>query len=73
MRELDRQEGKAGSNIQLTWTTLANYVQARLGGESAAAVVMDVRHGDLLAIASAPVSIPNLFVRGISVADYNAG
>ena len=71
MRELDRQEGKAGANIQLTVdNALQSYIQARLVGESAAAVVMDCDTGDLLAIASAPSFDPNLFVRGISVADY---
>ncbi|WP_375569466.1 penicillin-binding protein 2 [Seohaeicola saemankumensis] len=71
MRELDRQEGKAGANIQLTVdNALQSYVQARLAGESAAAVVMDCQTGDLLSIASAPSFEPNLFVRGISVADY---
>ncbi|OZB17348.1 MAG: penicillin-binding protein 2, partial [Rhodobacterales bacterium 34-62-10] len=55
MRELDRQEGKAGANIQLTVdNALQGYVQARLAGESAAAVVMDCETGDLLSIASAP-------------------
>ena len=73
MRELDRQEGKAGSTIQLTLdNALQGYVQDRLAGESAAAVVMDCETGDLLAISSAPSFDPNLFVRGISVADYNA-
>lgn len=72
MRELDRQEGKAGSNLQLTLdNSLQGYVQDRLAGESAAAVVMDCETGDLLAISSAPSFDPNLFVRGISVADYN--
>ena len=71
MRELDRQEGKTGANIQLTVdNALQSYVQARLAGESAAAVVMDCQTGDLLSIASAPSFDPNLFVRGISVADY---
>ena len=73
MRELDRREGIQGQNLQLTIDhELQNYVQARLDGESAAAVVMDVHNGDLLAIASAPTFDPNLFVRGISVSDYKA-
>ncbi|MEO0484684.1 MAG: penicillin-binding protein 2 [Pseudomonadota bacterium] len=73
MRELDRQEGLAGADVQLTIDSrLQNYVQARLGDESASAVVMDVETGDLLAVGSAPTFDPNLFVRGISVPDYRA-
>ncbi|WP_010139944.1 penicillin-binding protein 2 [Oceanicola sp. S124] len=73
MRELDRQEGEPGANIQLTTDVmLQNYVQARLGDESAAAVVIDTTNGDLLAVGSAPSFDPNLFVRGISVSDYRA-
>lgn len=73
MRELDRREGDPGATIQTTLDRfLQNFVQARLGSESAAAVVMDVRDGDILAIASAPSFDPNLFVRGISGADYRA-
>lgn len=73
MRELDRQEGDAGADIRLTIDAdVQNYVQARLGDESAAAVVMDVQNGDLIAIVSSPSFDPNLFVRGISHADYNA-
>ena len=73
MRELDRREGTPGANLQLTVDhRLQNYVQARLGEQSASAVVMDVASGDLLAIASTPSYDPNLFVRGISVADYKA-
>jgi len=71
MRELDRQEGVAGADLQLTVDhRLQNYVQARLGEESASVVVMDLEHGDLLSIASSPSYDPNKFVRGISVADY---
>ena len=73
MRELDRVEGEAGADIQITIDNdLQSYVHARLAGESAAAVVMDCETGDLLACASAPSFDPNLFVRGISVADYQA-
>ena len=73
MRELDRTEGTAGSDLQLTIDSkLQRYVQARLTGESASTVVMDVTSGDLLAISSAPSFDPNLFVRGISSRDYAA-
>ncbi len=73
MRELDRIESRTGADVTLTLDArLQSYVQARLGEESAAAVVMDVETGDILSINSAPSFDPNLFVRGISVADYAA-
>lgn len=72
MRELGRRDGQAGDDLQLTVDQkLQTYIQARLGDESAAAVVMDCQTGELLAINSAPSFDPNLFVRGISVADYS--
>ena len=69
MRELDRVEGIAGADVQLTVDArLQNYMQARLSGESAAAIVIDVTNGDVKGIASAPTYDPNVFVQGISVA-----
>jgi penicillin-binding protein 2 len=71
MRELGRDDGIPGTDVQLTIDhSLQNYAQARMADESAAAVVMDVRNGDLLAMGSAPAFNPNLFVRGISSSDY---
>ncbi|MBT6506620.1 MAG: penicillin-binding protein 2, partial [Marinovum sp.] len=71
MRELDRQEGFTGSTLQIsTDTALQSYVQARLGQNSASAVVIDCTTGDILAIASSPGYDPNKFVRGISLNDY---
>ena len=73
IRELGRREGVAGRDVQLTVDSdLQNYVQARLGEESASAVVIDLSSGDLVAIASSPTFDPNLFVRGITTTDYNA-
>ncbi|MDQ2066073.1 penicillin-binding protein 2 [Xinfangfangia sp. CPCC 101601] len=73
MRELERHEGEAGADIRLTIDAdVQNFAQARLGEESAAAVVMDVRNGDIICIASSPSFDPNLFVRGISQKDYSA-
>ncbi|MEO0918782.1 MAG: penicillin-binding protein 2, partial [Pseudomonadota bacterium] len=73
MRELDRQEGDPGKDIQLTIDSrLQSYVQARMDGESAGAVVIDLENGDLRAVASAPAFDPNLFVRGISTTDWRA-
>jgi penicillin-binding protein 2 len=72
MRELDRQEGDAGGTVTLTLDDgLQNYVQARLGEESAAVVVLDTASGDILAINSSPSFNPNSFVRGIGSTEYN--
>lgn len=71
MRELGRDPGVPGQDVQLTIDArLQNFVQARLAGESAAAVVMDCENGDILSVGSAPAFDPNKFVRGISSADY---
>ncbi|MBK5946730.1 penicillin-binding protein 2 [Rhodobacter veldkampii DSM 11550] len=73
MRELSRQEGIAGTDLQLTIDhRLQNYALARLGAESAAAVVIEVQTGEIVAISSAPSFDPNLFVRGISIRDYRS-
>ena len=72
MRNLDRKEGKPGKNIQLTVDTeLQAYIQARLGLESASAVVMNCKNGEILAIASSPSYDPNKFVKGISYSDFD--
>lgn len=73
MRELERTDGTAGQDIQLTLDSdVQNFVQARLGEESAACVVMDVNTGEIIACASSPGFDPNLFVRGITQRDYSA-
>lgn len=73
MRELERTEGEAGKDVQMTLDHgLQNFAKARMGSESAACVVMDVRNGDILTIASTPAFDPNKFVHGISGADYRA-
>lgn len=71
MRELSRIEGEQGATVQMTLDAgLQNFAIQRLGGESAAAVVLDVQTGDVLTIASSPVFDPNKFVRGITSTDY---
>ena len=73
MRELDRAEGVSGRDVVLSIDAgLQNFVQARLGTESASAVVMDTRNGDVLAAVSSPSFDPNPFVQGISVPAYAA-
>ena len=73
MRELDRREGQAGADLQITIDNdLQSYVHARLEGESAAVVAIDCETGELLACASAPSYDPNLFVHGISVSNYKS-
>ena len=73
MREIDRVGHLNGADITLTIDTkLQNFVQERLIGLSASAVVMDINNGDLLAVSSAPTFNPNKFVDGISHKDYNA-
>lgn len=71
MRELERTEGLAGADLRLTIDAeVQNFIQARLGEESASCVVMDVTNGDIIAAVSSPSFDPNLFVRGISSRDY---
>ncbi len=73
MRELDRVEGTPGGNVHMTLDArLQNYALERLHGQSAAAVVLDVESGDILALASGPSFDPNLFVRGISTTNFNS-
>ena len=73
IRELDRSEGQLGEDLHLTLDLrIQNYCHERLGEESAAAVLMDPRNGDLLAMASNPTFDPNPFILGISHDDFNA-
>lgn len=73
MRELDRVEGVAGRDVQLTIDKgVQNFAMQRMAGESAAAVVMDVATGDLVAMASSPGFDPNSFVFGIGSGEWNA-
>lgn len=73
MRDLERTAPTAGEDLRLTLDHhLQNFTLARLGDQSAAAVVIDVRNGDILASVSAPSFDPNLFVNGISSRDYGA-
>jgi len=71
IRELDRQEGTPGQDLGLTIDLgLQNSVLARLGDESASAVVMDVRNGEVLAMTTNPSFDPSLFNSGVSQAQW---
>lgn len=71
IRELDRQEGTPGQDLGLTIDVgLQNSVLARLGNESASAVVMDARNGEVLAMTTNPSFDPSLFNSGVSQAQW---
>ncbi len=71
IRELDRQEGKPGDELGLTLdTVLQKQVLSRLGDESASAVVLDCRNGEVLAMGTNPSFDPSLFNSGVSQAQW---
>jgi penicillin-binding protein 2 len=71
IRELDRQEGMQGQDIGLTIDTeLQKSVLARLGDESASAVVLDCRNGEVMAMATNPSFDPSVFNSGVSQAQW---
>lgn len=71
IRELDRQEGTPGKDIELTIDAeLQSQVLGHLGEESASAVVMDVTNGEVLAMSTNPSFDPSLFNSGVSQAQW---
>jgi penicillin-binding protein 2 len=74
IRELARVEGEPGHDLNLTIDLhLQKFAMEKLAKEeSAAAVLMDVRNGEVLALASAPSFDPNEFNKGISGPSYRA-
>lgn len=68
IRELSRDEGQPGREVQLTLDIgLQRFVQQRLADEkSAACVVMDVNTGGIYALCAHPSYDPNQFATGIS-------
>ena len=73
IRELRRNEGQPGDDHILTIDMgLQEYTNARINHESAAAVVVDVHSGEVLALVSSPSFNPNSFTTGISQTEWNA-
>lgn len=73
IRELSRQEGTPGQDVTLTIDAeLQRSAMARIGTESAAAVVLDARNGEVLAMASSPSFDPSVFNSGVSQAQWRA-
>jgi penicillin-binding protein 2 len=71
IRELDRQEGMAGEDVGLTVDIgLQQAVLGTLGDQSASAVVMDCRNGEVLAMATNPSFDPSVFNSGVSQAQW---
>ncbi len=73
LRVLDEQPPKAGKNLHLTIdSSLQQLVEYLFTGQKGSAVAIDPRSGEILALVSMPSFDPNLFVNGISNADYSA-
>ncbi|HVZ07175.1 penicillin-binding protein 2 [Rhodopila sp.] len=71
IRELDRVEGVQGEDVGLSIDAgLQQAVLKTLGDESASAVVMDCRNGEVLAMATNPSFDPSLFNSGVSQAQW---
>jgi penicillin-binding protein 2 len=71
LRQLDRQPPVPGKNLYLTIDIgLQEAAEAVFEGKPGAAVAIDPRNGEVLAMVSVPSYDPNLFVNGISHYDY---
>jgi penicillin-binding protein 2 len=71
IRELDRQEGVQGDEVDLTLDAgLQQAVLGHLGDESASAVVLDCRNGEVMAMATTPSFDPSLFNSGVPQAQW---
>lgn len=73
LRVLDRVAPKPGANLHLTIDVhLQEVAEAAFEGRAGAAVAIDPRNGEVLAMVSVPSFDANPFVNGISRSDYAA-
>ena len=74
IRELpDRQDATAGNQLQTTLDLdLQRFAMEQLKEEAAGVVVVDVRNGDIKALANTPAFDPNEFTQGISQQNWSA-
>ncbi|MFA7431389.1 MAG: penicillin-binding transpeptidase domain-containing protein, partial [Rhodospirillaceae bacterium] len=71
IRELSREEGEPGAEVQLTLDVrLQEFASRQIGDESGACVVMDVHTGEVLAYAAQPSFDPNSFNRGLTPEEW---
>lgn len=71
IRELGREEGAPGQDVTTTLDAgLQRKVAERIANDSGAAVILDVRNGEVLAMASSPSFDPSLFESGVSAAQW---
>jgi penicillin-binding protein 2 len=68
----DRKEPEPGKDLVLSLDAeLQRFVQQRLASElAAAAVVVDVKNGDVLALGSTPSYDPTMFARGLTMLEW---
>ena len=71
IRELNRRDGVQGETVALSIDLgLQQAVLGRIADQSASAVVMDCRNGEVLAMVSTPSFDPSLFDSGVSQAQW---
>jgi penicillin-binding protein 2 len=72
LRSIKREAPTPGRNIYLTIDArLQRVAEDAFAGRAGAAVALDPRNGEVLAMVSVPSFDPNMFVNGIGQIDYN--
>jgi penicillin-binding protein 2 len=71
IRELAREEGTPGQDVTTSLDAgLQQFAAERIAEDSAAAVVLDARNGEVMAMVSSPSFDPSLFDGGVSAAQW---